>query len=674
MAWRRGAGAAAWCDGLLDGVVLLLGTWTLVYHVCLVARLGVTPALVLEVLALAGAGVLLWRRRSAAQGGPDGVDADPPPGPPRQAGVAGRWSGRSRFSRLTVVTVALALVTAIAMALDAPFVLVWVPWLGSSVAGAVWALDRWRSARAVPAAARPGSFEAYVALAWALGLGVFSWWVLNSNPDDVFYLNLSQEVASHGDFPLRDTLYSHLAFPMANWPPVASYDPLVGVVGRLLHVHAAGVAYLGVLPLATTLSVLALWRLLRAWRVPSTALALSVALVFLLVDGGTPYGTPGNLFVTRLWQGKVILLCLLVPLLLVYALRYVERPAPARLVPLALASLAAIGLSTTGIFLVPVIAVGSMAPLLLRAPRRAAAGFAALAVYPIGTGVVSIAVDGHSADDFGDRLLYRFDPSWIAHTVFLSGGLALVGVLCVLLGALLVPHPAARLTTGLLVLATGLVFIPGVTRAAYDLTGLGPTLWRLSWVATVPALVGVASVTVIGAARRRFPDLRRRWVNPVAIAVALGLAAVIGVPIWGEPSTGASVRAPFHWQRPTPSMVAAHEVLGVLHSGDRVLAPQGLAVTLAISSSDLRSIVPREYYLDYLHHDPAFDYRDRHLLYDFVNGIIMTVPDDLPGALRRLHVDIVCMLAPIQLKYDALLADGYRPLVAAAGYRCLRRA
>jgi len=378
--------------------------------------------------------------------------------------------------------------------------------------------------------------------------------------------------------------------------------------------------------------------------------------------------------VTRLWQGKVILLCLVVPLLLVYALRYVDRPTTFRLVPLALGSLAAIGLSTTAIFLVPVIAVGSMTPLVLRARWRAAAGFAALALYPLGTGVVSIAVGGHSADDFGDRLLYRFDPSWIAHAIFLSGGLALVGVVCVLLGALLVPHPAARLTTGLLVLATGLVFIPGATQAAYDLTGLGPTLWRLSWVATVPALVGVAAVTLVGVLRRRVRDSRERWVVPVTVAVVLGLAATIGVPIWGEPSTGASVRAPFHWQRPTPSMVAAKQVLGVLRPGERVLAPQGLAVTLAISSSDLRSIVPREYYLDYLHHDPAFDYRDRHLLYDFVNGIIMTVPDDLSGALRRLHVDMVCMLAPIQLKYDALLADGYRPLVSAAGYRCLRRA
>src|SRR6476661_3892428 len=93
MAWRRGAGAAAWCDGLLDGVVLLLGTWTLVYHVCLVTRLGVTPALVLEVLALATAGLLLLRGRAAVQEPQDRDDADPSPAPLRHGGPGARWTG-----------------------------------------------------------------------------------------------------------------------------------------------------------------------------------------------------------------------------------------------------------------------------------------------------------------------------------------------------------------------------------------------------------------------------------------------------------------------------------------------------------------------------------------------------------------------------------------------------
>lgn len=658
----REGGAAAWCDSLLDGLVVLLATWTLTYHLCLVTRLGVTPAIVLEILLLAAAVVLL---RQVRENGP----TDPDPWPERRPTAERR--ARVAPRHLAAVAVVLAVVAAVAMALQAAFVLVWVPWAGSAVAASLWALGRVGSLPTPAPPARVGVLESNVALGWALGLGAFSWWVQNSNPDDVFYLNLSQEVASHGDFPVRDTLYSHLDFPMANWPPVASYDPLVGVIARLLHVHAASVAYLGVFPLATALSVLALWRLLRAWRVPCVGWALSIALVFLLVDGGESYATPGNLFVTRLWQGKVVLLCLLVPLLLVHSLRYVERPTRARLVRLALGSLAAVGMSTTAIFLVPVIAVGGMAPLMVRSARRAAAGVAALAAYPLGIGVVSIVIGGHSADDFGDRRLYRFDASWIGHEIFASGGLALVGVLGVLLGVLLVPHPAARLTSAVLALATGLVLIPGATRLSYGLTGLGPTLWRVSWVATIPALVAVVTVRAVAAVRGRLRASSRRWVTPVAAVTVLALAWNVGIPVWKAPSTGASLVSPFHWQRPPHTIVVAHRLLDVLHPGEQVLAPQPLGVTLAISTTDITNVAPRGYYLDYLRTDRTFDYPDRLALYNLVNNVTPTPPPDLSGALRRLHVDVVCMYAPTGPQRSALRSAGYGPLLKAAGYTCL---
>src|SRR6476659_11383827 len=53
MAQGRAATDAAPYDRLLDGVVVLIATWTVVYHACLVLRLGVTWAVGLEVAALA---------------------------------------------------------------------------------------------------------------------------------------------------------------------------------------------------------------------------------------------------------------------------------------------------------------------------------------------------------------------------------------------------------------------------------------------------------------------------------------------------------------------------------------------------------------------------------------------------------------------------------------------
>ena len=226
-------------------------------------------------------------------------------------------------------------------------------------------------------------------LAWAVGLAVFAMFTLRPNPDDLYYLNLSQWVAEHGSFPLRDTIFANLTYPMSNWPPVASYDALVGAAAHLLGTQAGTIEYVVVTPLATALSVLALWRLLRAWRAPHLALTLSAAMVFLLLDGTSSYATPGNLFLTRLWQGKVILLCLLVPLLLVYALRYVERPSRSTGAWLLLGGVASVALSTTAIFLTPLVAVAGAAPLLPRSRWRAAAGFALMAAYPLAAGVAT---------------------------------------------------------------------------------------------------------------------------------------------------------------------------------------------------------------------------------------------------------------------------------------------
>lgn len=217
-----------------------------------------------------------------------------------------------------------------------------------------------------------------MALAWATALAVLSTFTLWPNPDDLYYVNLSQWVVDHGTFPLRDTIFSDLVFPMASWPPVASYDAMIGTLARLSGVHAASVVYLFVPPVATFLSVLALWRLLRAWQVKAVGVALSLGLVFLLFDGGPGYAAPGNLFLIRLWQGKVILLCLMVPLLLVYALRYVERPTRAHAWWLFAGGVAAVGLSTSAMFLVPLVALAGAAPLAVRRPGRALLGFAAM--------------------------------------------------------------------------------------------------------------------------------------------------------------------------------------------------------------------------------------------------------------------------------------------------------
>ena len=420
------------CDRLLDVSVVVLATWTVVYHVCLVLRLGVQWAVALEALTLAGLGLLAWRAARGRRGGgtptdpTDPTDPPDPTGPPDPA-FSRRGAGTGpddvleppgvvRGALLTTAALA-AVVAALLMAVRAAWPLVAGMWLTAAVAGTLLAVVEYRSGvvagavglgpavgRAAPArgaaasTGRPGlrgSLRAAlsgsgpgsaVALVWAVGLAVLALLARWSNPDDLYYVNLAQWVVDHGTFPVRDTLFSDQVYPMASWPPVASYDALAGTLAWLVGVPAASVVYVVVPPVATFLSVLALWRLLRTWQVRAVALALSVALAFLLADGGTGYAAPGNLFLIRIWQGKVILLCLLVPLLLVYALRFVERPTWRRAGWLFAGGVGAVGLSTTAMFLVPLLAVGGMAPLLLRRPARALAGFGGGGRLPAGRG------------------------------------------------------------------------------------------------------------------------------------------------------------------------------------------------------------------------------------------------------------------------------------------------
>jgi hypothetical protein len=642
-------------DGLLDCAVVLLASWTVVYHASLLLGLRSTPALLVEAAVLVlGAAAWAAVTRSRPRPSPDLTR-------PHPAGASLRWD------RTVLVTVVAAAVGALAMALDVPWILVWPAWLVAGVAGTACALTRLRIAGPERAPVSGlSALESWVVIVCTLGLAAFSMVVLRPNPDDLFYVNWSQWVAAHGEFPLRDTLYSDLGYPLANWPPVASYDGLVGAVAHLLGTSAGNVVYIVVPPVATGLAVLALWRLLRAWGVEHRVVALLAALAFLLVDGTESYASPGNLFATRLWQGKVILACVLVPVLLVHLLRQAERPSRSRLGFLFLCGTAAVALSTTAIFLVPVVAAAGAAPLVRTSRRAALAAFAAAAAYPVGAGIVTLALGGRSADDFGIRRQYRFDPSWFGHQVFLTGPMALLAVGAVLLGALLVPHPAARVTTGVAVVLVGLTFVPGFTRLTYDVVGLGPTLWRLTWACTVAALVGAGASWVAGRLRRS----RRA-------AVAAGLAGVLllagfGSPIWAEDTT-TTFASPPHWQRGPSSRAAAAWLVRQATPPGTVLAPDGLSTTVVVTQTGVKVVAPRDYYLDYLSDNPDFLYEERLLLSRFANADPTAATPEVAPALDRLDVRAACLYRRDHTGAHVLLAAGYHRGFLSGTYRCFRR-
>jgi hypothetical protein len=332
---------------------------------------------------------------------------------------------------------------------------------------------------------------------------------------------------------------------------------------------------------------------------------------------------------------------------------------------LLLGGAAAVACSTTAQFLVPIIALAAAAPLAVRGDvRRAVIGFLAMAAYPLGAASLTLAVGGRSADDFGERRQYRFDPSWFGHEVFLSGLLALVAVAAVLLATLLLPHPAARTTTGVLMVCVGIVFVPGVTHLSYDTVGLGPTLWRVTWGSTVAALVGVLASWLWS----RAPSVVTARLGAAAAATIL---VVTGAPIWAS-DTGTSLYLPPHWQRGAHGRATAAWVIDRAGGGGVVLAPDSLSITVTVTTTSVKTVAPRDYYLSYLRDEPRFRYDDRLMLVEFANDVPWR-REDIGAALDALGVDVACVYRYDLLGVMSLDAAGYEVRRLDQYYACATR-
>ena len=336
--------------GCSTPLVMVLAAWTAIYHVCLVLGLGVVWATVVMIAVLWPCLRLVGGERAADVGEARVVAVLP--------------------LRAVAAIVSLGVAGALLFVFtDVPWVLNWLP-LGAAAVAAV-VLTRRRSERSERL--ERSWAEAPVAIAWAIGLAVLSLYLARSDGDDTHYVHVASWVAANHEFPLRDVLFTDQQLPAIFYPPLSSYEALVGTVAAATGIAAPDLVYYVVPPVGSVLAVMATWRLLRHWAVPMVAVALSVAMVFLLWDA-VRHRTLGNLFVGRMWHGKVLFLTVLVPVLFVLLGQYAERPTRQALIRLGAAGTAGVGLTITGVFLVPVIAAGCMAPLALRAPRRAAIG------------------------------------------------------------------------------------------------------------------------------------------------------------------------------------------------------------------------------------------------------------------------------------------------------------
>lgn len=650
-------------DRLLDVVVLGLASWTLVYQLCFVAELGVVSAVVLEVVVIVAA--VMWLHRL-----------------PRPRGSTVRPShgiGVPPWLRLALIVV--PMVAALVFATyGAAWWLSWSLWFLSALLAVAMAWRWWPGELAGSPAPRSGGGAAWVVLLCVVVAALLSLLIVVPDADDTNYVHLSNWIAANGEFPHRDTLHGDQIYPALYWPPVDSYPALTGAIGYVTGIASPDLVYIVVPPTFAALSVLAMWRLMRCWRVVSPTLGLVLALTFLICDGqrdrlvpnyGGGYSTSaaGAFFLARMWQGKVLFICLVVPLLYVYVRRHLREPSLRSTVLLAGGSVAGVGVSTSAMFVVPLLVAATLLPVAVREPRRAGLTFLAGAVYPLLAGIVTIAVGGRTPDDFNDE---QINPEVQSHFVL---GVGLYGVLG-LLGALVcwwaIRDPVGRLMAAGASVAAAVVFAPGIGYLTYDLSGLSRTQWRLIWILPIGALVGAMLATAFLAIRSV------RW---QAVAAAVGAASLVAtaVPLWSQSNHATLDFASWKFDEPDRQIVD----MIVEHSrpGDVVVLPEQTAWALASLQLRVRAVTTRGFYTEALSAEPGFHAETRLRLLAFADNHY--VPADLAelrGDLRQLGVDMVCLRRPEQLANpeftetaeEMLREIGYGPVAETWLMRCYR--
>jgi hypothetical protein len=498
---------------------------------------------------------------------------------------------------------------------------------------------------------------------WAVGavLAYLSLRTVRLDADDVFYVNKAVYVAETGRIPLRDTIYSDQVLPAlrgAGTAPVQSIEVLQGAVAHLLGISAGTVVYLVTPAVMSFLAVWALWRLARSWSAVRALVAFAIATTYLLWGVKSGYGL-GAFWIGRIWQGKVIFVCFAVPLLYLALTRWARLGRRYDAAMMFAVGAVAVGLTSTATLVVPPIAAGAAVMLLLcRRPRWYMPLLAA--AYPIASGVV-VALVAASGGQFGAVSFSSFEAF---HNVVGDGLWGALGVFALLLAPWAVRPGGARMTAAAGSVVAVAAMAPGVPRLVNDVTGAGPILYRLMWMAVLPVLVGVLATAPLPAPRFG-PAVRRT----VAVVVPAGLAVLLvvgGQLVWSRTTT---LEDGPRWKFLTGQLAAARWVADSYDGSGPVLAPWRLMRALALTTTRIHSVDPRAFYLDAIDESPAAHAARLRLSASMRNGNTRP-PATLADDLAAVGVGRICLDEPKVRYRDAVEALGWEPVASRGGVTC----
>lgn len=385
--FRRESSALSRGERLCDWMVVGLAGWTVACNAIVALGAGL-QSLLYAALGMLGLAAAAWigLRRWGADVDTRSTADDPSPTP--APGLATRVRVGGALASLGVVTAAVfGLDYRVAWSLAVAILLVALAQL-------------WRPAAPI-APERRASWER--ATGWLAALGaLFPLFAQRRSLDDAYYVNVAVAAV---DSPARallrfDTLHGipdlPIMFPVYK---VNSYELLAAAVSYLSPLTAIQAAHWVLPAVFGGFVVLAHARLLR-WLAPEFWLPALIATLAILLTVAETTSFYSNFAFVRLHQGKCVFLSVLIPLLIVYGVRFAQRPSVRGWLLLACAQVASLGLTSSAIWLAPVVAALSLAaclPVNRSGIRLLGVGLVA-SIYPLGAGLLVRAAQLGSMD------------------------------------------------------------------------------------------------------------------------------------------------------------------------------------------------------------------------------------------------------------------------------------
>jgi hypothetical protein len=437
------------------------------------------------------------------------------------------------------------------------------------------------------------------------------------NIDDSFYLSIPAALLDSPNDPMlqHDTMHGLPSLPLLL--PVYrlhSLEIFWAVAAQFTGIAPIAIAHFWLPPLFSILSVLAEAMVLRLLQPKHWLLTLAV-LIGLLIVMGEAERSYANFAFVRMFQGKSVLVTLMVPLLFLYAWSFGRTGRLSDWILLLATQTASLGITSTALYVAPLASVFALAGTwqpTLRSSKRFILGTLA-SIYLV---IAAFIIRQQMPDS---EVLTQFSYGNITDNLFLVlGKFTAYPQLLALLASWIVLKQSNQKWLLLLPLVLLIMpFNPWLSQGISANVTSAATYWRILWAVPLPLMLAVLIVGSVAAVCDRVT----RQFYPLIFPVILSLLILLALPgTTLSQQNGTKLGMPGLKVEPD-EYATAQSANQITPAGTTVLATEQVAPWLATTPGHPKPLVVRELYLNLLQPDLGqAETQQRLALLSYVSG------------------------------------------------------